>query len=120
MLKPNGFSKSLRLTTKIQFEQTFLQAKKIPTKLCAIFYCQNNLTYPRLGLVVPKKSIRQANDRNSFKRVVRDGFRLNQHELGSIDIIILAYREAAPASKKDLCQHLIKQWQRLIALQKNS
>lgn len=117
MLKTNGFPKSLRLTTKTQFEQTFLQSKKIPTKLCAIFYCKNNLNHPRLGLVVPKKSIRHANDRNTFKRVVRDNFRLNQHNLGAIDIIVLSYREAANASKQDICQHLTKQWQRLIVPQ---
>jgi ribonuclease P protein component len=114
MLKTNGFPKALRLTTKTQFEQTFSQAKKIATKLYAIFYCQNNVNHPRLGLVVPKKSIRQANDRNTFKRVVRDSFRLNKQQLGSIDIIVLSYREAAQVSKKDLCQHLAKQWQRLI------
>lgn len=118
MLKTNGFPVGLRLTTKKQFEQTFLRSKKMPTKLCAFFYCQNNLNHPRLGLVVPKKSIRHAHDRNTFKRVVRDGFRLNQHQLGSIDIIVLSYREAAHISKKDLCQHLTKQWQRLIIPQK--
>lgn len=118
MLKINGFSRDLRLTTKTQFEQTFLRARKISTKLCAFFYCQNSLNYPRLGLVVPKKSIRHANNRNTFKRVVREGFRLNQHHLGSIDIIVLSYKEAAYASKKDLCQHLTKQWQRLIVPQK--
>lgn len=118
MLKTNGFPKSLRLTTKTQFEQTFLQSKKIPTKFCAIFYCKNNLNHPRLGLVVPKKSIRHANNRNTFKRIVRDNFRLNQHLLGAIDIIVLSYREAANVSKINLCQHLTNQWQRLIAGQK--
>ena len=118
MLKPNGFPRDLRLTSKNQFEQTFLQSRKIPTKFCAIFYCQNNLNHPRLGLVVPKKSIRHANDRNTFKRVVRDSFRTNQQQLGSIDIIVLSYKEAAQVSKKDLCQHLVKQWQRLIIPQK--
>ena len=118
MLKTNGFPRDLRLTTKTQFEQTFLQSRKMPTKLFAIFYCKNNLNHPRLGLVVPKKSIRHANDRNTFKRVVRDNFRLNQHHLGAIDIIVLSYREAAKASKQDLCQHLTKQWQRLVVPQK--
>lgn len=118
MPKTNGFGKDLRLTTKKQFEQTFLQGKKLPTKLCAIFYCKNNLNHPRLGLVVPKKSIRHANNRNTFKRVVRDSFRLHQHHLGAIDIIVLSYREANNAAKTDLCQHVTNQWQRLQTLQK--
>ena len=117
MLKANGFPRDLRLTTKTQFKQTFLQSKKISTKLYAIFYCKNNLNHPRLGLVVPKKSIKQANDRNAFKRVVRENFRLNKHCLGGVDIIVLSYKEAMSASKKDLCQHLINQWRRLVVPQ---
>ena len=114
MTKPNGFSKSLRLLTKTQFTETFLHAKKTTTKIGAVFCCRNELGHPRLGLVVPKKSIKAANKRNTFKRIVRDSFRLQQHDLGGIDVIVLAYREAATASKKELCQHLSNHWLRLI------
>jgi ribonuclease P protein component len=34
-----------------------------------------------LGLVVPKRSLRFANDRNRIKRVAREVFRLQQHRL---------------------------------------
>lgn len=113
-----NFTRKLRLTTDAQFKQVFRKAKKISTKLCAIFYCYNKFSYPRLGIIVPKKSIRKANQRNVFKRAVREGFRLKQNNIGAIDIIFLAYKEAENISKEKLCQHLEKQWEELILRQK--
>ena len=112
------FPHRLRLTTDDQFKKVFRSARKIPTELYAVFYCNNSLTHPRLGIVAPKKSIRKANERNSFKRAVRESFRLRQHKLNAIDIIFLAYKKAESASKEKLCQHLEQQWEELILRQK--
>lgn len=50
----------------------------------------NGLDNPRLGLVVAKKKVKLSVNRNKVKRQVRESFRLNQHELPSVDIIFLA------------------------------
>ena len=112
------FPYRLRLTTDAQFKKIFRSARKVPTELCAVFYCNNSLTHPRLGVIAPKKSIRKANERNSFKRAVRESFRLRQHELNSIDIVFLAYKNAESAAKEKLCQHIEQQWEALILRQK--
>lgn len=109
-----NFSHKLRLTTDNQFKIVFRNARKIPTKAGAIFYYNNKLNHPRLGIVVPKKSIRKANDRNYFKRIVREGFRLRQHELKAIDIIFLAYRDAGYMSRERLRQWLKNQLENLV------
>lgn len=114
------FPYKLRLTTDAQFKRIFRSARKVPTELCAVFYCNNNLAYSRVGVIVPKKSIRLASKRNSFKRVVREGFRLRQHELKTIDIVFLAYKNAESVSKEKLCQHLEQQWEALILRQKKA
>jgi len=49
----------------------------------------NQLKHPRLGLVVRKKFIKKAVDRNQFKRIVRETFRLHQHDLPDIDIVVM-------------------------------
>lgn len=113
-----NFSHDLRLTTDIQFKQVFRKALKIPTKMFAVFYCPNGLTYPRLGVIVPKKCIKKANNRNHFKRMVRESFRLRQYELGATDVVFLAYKDAKNMVKKNLCQYLEKQWKELILRQK--
>ena len=49
----------------------------------------NQLDHPRLGLVVRKKFIKKAVNRNQFKRIVRERFRLSQHDLPAIDIVVM-------------------------------
>ncbi|EKE01833.1 MAG: ribonuclease P [uncultured bacterium] len=114
----NTFSREKRLTTDAQFKQVFRKGRKTSAAVCAVFCYFNNLTHPRLGLVVPKKSIKKAHERNIFKRAVREGFRLRQHELGAIDIVILSYKQAEGLAKEKLCLYLEKQWEELILRQK--
>lgn len=51
---------------------------------------QHTCHVARLGLVVAKKHLKRAVDRNRFKRVARDSFRLNQHALEGLDCVVLA------------------------------
>jgi ribonuclease P protein component len=48
----------------------------------------NALGIPRLGLIVPKRILPRAVDRNRVKRMLREWFRYNQTQLGSRDILI--------------------------------
>ena len=42
----------------------------------------------RLGLVVGKKQLKKAVDRNTFKRVIREQFRLCRPTLPAVDLIV--------------------------------
>lgn len=55
-----------------------------------VFARPNDLSYPRLGLVVGKKVAKRAVKRNYIKRSVREWFRLHQQELGSMDYVVRA------------------------------
>lgn len=44
----------------------------------------------RLGLVVAKKHLKRAVDRNRFKRLVRESFRAHQQQLEGLDVVVLA------------------------------
>ena len=48
----------------------------------------NALGHARLGLVVGKKAAKRANKRNYMKRVIREWFRLHQHELPAKDFVV--------------------------------
>jgi ribonuclease P protein component len=48
----------------------------------------NTLGTPRLGLIVPKRILRRAIDRNRAKRVLRDWFRRHKGQIGSRDLLI--------------------------------
>jgi ribonuclease P protein component len=47
----------------------------------------NGLNYSRLGMIVPKKILATAVARNRVKRLIREYFRHNQHDLAGLDVI---------------------------------
>lgn len=75
---------------------------------------KNQLEHPRLGLAIAKKNSKRAVDRNKIKRVTRESFRLQQHELSALDIVVLARRDAANASSSQLTKSLEKHWVKLV------
>lgn len=52
-----------------------------------IFSAPNGLDAPRLGLIVSKRFLRRAVDRNRAKRLIREAFRLKAAGLGGVDVI---------------------------------
>ena len=51
-------------------------------------YCPNDKSRARLGLIVAKKTAKLAVQRNYMRRVLRELFRLNQHQLPAVDVVI--------------------------------
>lgn len=85
-----GFAKAARLLRPAEFKFVFdAAALKISSKEVLILARANTLARPRIGLVIAKKHVRMANQRNRVKRVIRESFR-HQQALGAWDIIVLA------------------------------
>ncbi len=53
----------------------------------------------RLGLVIGKKAIARAHDRNRAKRIIRSRFRHARPALGDVDLVV---RVVAPTSDREL------------------
>jgi len=73
----------------------------------------NELGHPRLGLIVSKKNVRRAVDRNRFKRLVRESVRLQQGDLPAVDIVVLARRGVQELDNEILHRQLHSLWRRL-------
>lgn len=103
-----SFRPKHRLLNKSDFSQVFDKVEhrvgKGPILLLAR---KNNLDHPRLGLVIRKKFLKRAVDRNMIKRVSREYFRLSKHELANLDIVLMNRAGSEDKSKKQL-QHLIE------------
>ena len=108
------FSRNKRLLNSKEFQAVFDNNNcRVAHPNLLLLAKPNPLNHPRLGMVVAKKNIRFAVARNRVKRVVRETFRLVQHDLGGVDIIFLARKGIAELSPQQQTQLLEKSWRKL-------
>ena len=109
-----GFSREKRLLNSSQFKVVFdspdIRLSGRSVLLLAYF---NQLEHPRLGLVIGKKSVKLAVERNRIKRRIRECFRIQQNLLPSVDVVMVARKGLAELSNKELHADLAKIYQRL-------
>jgi len=107
--------KSSRLLVAADFQRVFNGAVvKISHRHVLILAIPNQLDRPRLGLVIAKKNIKLAVQRNRIKRHIRETFRLKQHNLPAFDAIVLARSQLDTLPRSALTHLLNEQWSRLI------
>ena len=108
------FSRNKRLLTARAYQAVFGDTRyKVAHPHLLLLAIPNQLSYPRLGLVVAKKHIRHAVDRNRVKRVVRDTFRLAQGQLDAVDVVFLVRPGMDKLSPKEQTELLVATWRRL-------
>ena len=74
---------------------------------------RNGGDVPRLGLIISKKSIKRAVDRNRVKRITRESFRLCQSRLRGLDVVIMSRAGLGELPGAALCAVLDKHWDAL-------
>lgn len=110
-----AFGKSMRLLSSSDFQNVFDDAPlRTSHQHFLLLARRNQLNVPRLGLVIAKKHIRLAVDRNRMKRLIRETFRVKQQQLIGIDVIVLARKGMNDVANTALIEQLNGQWQRLI------
>jgi ribonuclease P protein component len=109
-----SFPPQCRLLTPAAYKTVFAQPVKSSDKYFTLLATRNQLDHPRLGLAIAKKVIKRAVDRNSIKRLARESFRLRQHTLTALDVVVLARRDALTASPEVLRKSLERHWLQLV------
>ena len=72
----------------------------------------------RLGIVVAKKKVRRAHERNRVKRLARESFRLHQQQSNVLDIVVMPKIGIEVISNAELHQQLQMAWQKMQRLVK--
>lgn len=118
------FTRKSRLLTASQFQAVFSKPVRfgshhftllvIPTELPSKSDEKN-----RLGLAIAKKRVKLAVQRNRIKRQIRESFRLNQHKLPAIDIVVMVKSGIDQLENKEINQQLEKIWRKIIQRHKN-
>lgn len=111
------FAKSARLRRRSEFELLLRQGRRQSDSCFTVISLpvapDPSNAAPRLGLVVPKKQVPLAVERNRIKRVVRESFRQQQTLLPKLDIAVMARGGCAERSNPELRASLAQHWQRL-------
>lgn len=107
------FPRRARLLRPGDFKAAFESGKREQLPLFTAIIRGNELQLPRIGLAVARKAIPHATVRNRIKRNVRESFRLNQHRLPAVDMVILPRSAAGKAPPQELRLQLDKLWIRV-------
>jgi ribonuclease P protein component len=111
--RPLRFGAELRLRSKLQFDAIYASGRRIDDRFFGLRVKPNGLAHPRLGLAVAVKTAGSAVARNRLRRQVRESFRLAQHELPAVDIVVAAKIPAREALASTLRASLATLWQRV-------
>ena len=85
----NTFSRSNRLVRAQHYRQVFAHNHRLRDDCITLLIGNQTGKQPRLGFAIAKKQVRRAVDRNRLKRLIRESFRQNQHDLPDVDIVIM-------------------------------
>lgn len=108
-----SFKRCNRLLNASDYREVFeYNCLKVADASLLILAKPNDRQPSRLGLVVAKKNIPTAVQRNLLKRVVRETFRQHQFEI-PMDIVFLARAGANNLAAKQLTMRLRRSWETL-------
>ena len=107
------FPAARRVRRKWEFDQLYAHGKRLGNNHFGITVHPNELGLARLGLAVASKPFGGSVPRNRIRRLIRESFRLRQHELPDVDLVVSARPRAKEASPAQLRASLDGLWDKV-------
>ena len=107
------FPAARRLRRKWEFDQLYAGGKRFGNNHFGITMQPNALGQARLGLAVASKPFGGSVPRNRIRRLIRESFRLRQHELPDVDLVVSARPRAKDVSAAELRASLDGLWDKV-------
>ncbi|MBI1285764.1 MAG: ribonuclease P protein component [Thiobacillus sp.] len=105
-----------RLVDKADFDRVFGDNQRARTDFVMVMARPNQAGYARLGMIVAKRLLARAVDRNRVKRCVRESFRLVLPELPACDFVVrLIAKPVTGDEARDLSRTFKRAGQRAVA-----
>lgn len=108
------FCRESRLLTPADFQTVFSNASRFGSYHFTILITPNKTDSSRLGLAIAKKRVKHASQRNRIKRIIRESFRLNNHQLPPIDMVVMVKTGADLQDNAALNEQLNYIWRKII------
>lgn len=102
-----------RLRRKSDFEAVYARGRRFGNGFFGVVLFWNDKGWPRLGLAVAVRTAGGSVERNRVRRIIRESFRLHQHELPAVDVVISARDRARDAAAAELRASLETLWNRV-------
>ena len=107
------FNRESRLLTPGHFQKVFNKPTRYGSSHFTILVTPNSEQTNRLGLAIAKKRVKLAVQRNRVKRLVRESFRLNQHQLPNIDMVVMVRSGIDNLDNDTITKQLEKIWRKI-------
>jgi ribonuclease P protein component len=110
-----------RLRSQHDFARVYDTRCRVGDKFLLVFGAANSLSYSRAGSSVSKKKHGNAVRRARLKRLLREAFRLSQHELPiGLDLVLIPQAASEPtlADLQKSLGHCARQLQRKLKVEK--
>ena len=105
-----------RLVSKADFDRVFADNQRARTEYVVVMARPNPVGYPRLGMVIAKRLLARAVDRNRVKRCVRESFRQVLPALPACDFVVRLIAEPVRGDEaRDLSRTFKRAGQRAVA-----
>lgn len=112
-----GFPKQSRLLSPKDYSPVFDKPDfRVSSRYLLILARKNSHGLSRAGLVIAKKHIRKAVQRNRIKRILRESFRAKKNQFVTIDFVFLARPKLDTLDNRDMRIHYDKLLSELLEL----
>jgi ribonuclease P protein component len=102
-----------RLRRKAEFDAAYARGRRFGDGFFGVTAVSNDKGCPRLGLAVAVRVAGGGVARNRIRRIIRESFRLHQHALPSVDLIVSARGRAKDARGPELRASLAELWKKV-------